>query len=130
MSGPISLTLWIGGQKTPFHITICYMTEDADAARRIAVAYAKEKKVFGSRNDWFITFDSSWGSNSCFVSGVNKDGISLAEHVNEIFKRINMSHSNSISKKRYITGQPPMHIAFQPGIVHPVGQIWTCSLSI
>lgn len=127
--GAIVSTVWVGGQKSPIHLTICYMTSCHTQALQLAINYAKQTGLFGRNNQWNITF-LQWGKNSDLVVGINSAGVQLQTVVDQMFALINSQYSAFISKSRYPTGQPPLHADVSMLPVRPTGQTWTCTLSV
>lgn len=122
--GVIKLAVWrqfAKGVQTPYHVTVCFMDQNFQEAKSIALKIAK--KYFGHTQRFILKFNKQWGKKSILTSSWNpKTNKGLEEIRKEILDAIGSKYSNSINTDRYKKGQiiggqtvildglPPQHI--------------------
>jgi hypothetical protein len=105
---PLTLKIYFENNKTPYHITICYVNSQ-QIIQDVINNYAR--KYFGRSKEFVLTFDKFWGQNSILTKSYNPMiNVGLEDIRKEIISFINNKYPKSIDTSRYADGLPPQHI--------------------
>lgn len=134
-SKALQLDIYQNGNKTPYHITIAFITNTpfANISTITQDVINKYRLHFGRSNVYVLKFDTQWGPNSKLTKSFNTSlNIGLEQIRTFILQYLALTYPGCINTTRYPNttppGMPPQHVEDRGAI--PIGTTWNVTYAL